>query len=213
MPRIPNTFYDIKYVLEWGLFGPYPDYFMRVKKKGKIVKEYFISPEENVWYTYESALTLWFFPRKKIEKIISKMHKGIKHTETIEDLKERRYFVEGLMSDNNVLYIDDRAVSEFERRMGAFYLYVPGFKDETIDSRDIVRNLRNHYGDTLTTASKEIHDYTTPELKRYMEETQEFEFEMRWTKAMYDKIDIYRKGEFREENLPIHYTFDYYTKD
>ena len=213
LPRIPNIFYDIKFVLEWGIFGPYPDYSLMVKKNGKVLKEFCIDIDNRVWVTDKSLLTTWLFPRKKIEKIISKMHKGIRHTETIENLSERRHFIERLMSDNNVLYIDDRAEYEFKRRMGAFYLYVPGSKDEKIDSRDIVRNLRNHYGDTLTTASKEIHDYTGPELKRYIEETQEFEYEMRWTKAMYDKIDIYRKGEFREENLPIHHTFDYYTKD
>ena len=61
--------------------------------------------------------------------------------------------------------------------------------------------------------SKEIHNYSYPKRKRYIEETQEIEFEMRWTKEMYDKIDIYRKSDFREDNYPIHYTFDYYTKE
>ena len=213
MPKIPNVVYDIKYVLEWGIFGPYPDYFLRVKKNGKVAKEIFISPEENIWYTNESVLTLWFIPRKKIEEIISRMHKGIKHTVTIENAKERRQFIEGLRADNNVLYIDKRTESAFELYMGSFYLYVPGSKDEKIDSREIVQKLREHYGDTVNTLNKEIHNYTYPELKRYIEETQEFELEMRWTKEMYDKLDIYRKSEFKEENGPIHHTFDYYTKD
>lgn len=215
LPKIPNVAYNTKYMLTSGLFNehPYSDYTIYVRKNRKITKEYHIDIDNRVWITNKSFLTTWLFPKKNIEKIISKMHKGIKHTETIENLSERRYFIERLMSDNNVLYIDDRAESEFKRHMGSFYLYVPGLKDETIDYRDIIRNLRNHYGDTLTTASKKIHDYTTPELKRYIEETQEFEFEMHWTKAMYDKIDIYRKGEFKEENLPIHHTFDYYTKE
>ena len=34
---------------------------------------------------------------------------------------------------------------------------------------------------------------------------------MRWTKEMYDKLDIYRKGEFREDNY--YKTVEYYTKD
>ena len=215
LPKIPNVAYNTKYMLTSGLFNehPYADYTLYVKKNRKITKEYHIDIDNRVWITNKSFLTTWFFPRKNIEKIISKMHKGIKHTETIENLSERRHFIERLMSDNNVLYIDDRAEYEFKRRMGAFYLYVPGSKDEKIDSEELVENLSEHYGDGRTTLSKAIHDYTGPELKRYIEETQEFEYEMRWTKAMYDKIDIYRKGEFREENLPIHHTFEYYTKD
>ncbi|MBR4790555.1 MAG: hypothetical protein IK024_06655 [Treponema sp.] len=215
LPKIPNVAYNTKYMLTFGLFNEHPsaDYTLYVKKNNKITKEYYIDIDNRVWITNKSFLTTWFFPRKNIEKIISKMHKGIKHTETIENLSERRHFIERLMSDNNVLYIDKRAEYEFKRHMGSFYIYVPSSEDENIDSREIVDNLREHYGDTKRTVSKEIHNYTTPKLKRYIEETQEFEYEMRWTKAMYDKIDIYRKGEFREENLPIHHTFDYYTKD
>ena len=215
LPKIPNVAYNTKYMLTFGLFNehPYSDYTIYVRKNNKITKEYYIDIDNRVWITNKSFLTTWFFPRKNIEKIISKMHKGIRHTETIENLSERRHFIERLMSDNNVLYIDKRAEYEFKRRMGAFYLYVPSSEDGNIDSREIVDNLREHYGDTKLTVSKEIHDYTTPKLKRYIEETQEFEFEMSWTKEMYDKLDIYRKSEFREENYKTHQTFDYYTKD
>ena len=211
LPKIPNVVYDIKHVLEWGLFGPYPKYFMQVKKNGKVTKEVFISTEEYVWYTDKSVLTVWIFPKKNIEKIISKMHKGIKHTETIEDLTERRQFIEGLRADDNVLYIDLRR--DFDLRMGSFYIYVPSSEDENIDSREIEDNLREHYGDTVKTRNKAIHNYSFPKRTRYIEETQEIEFEMRWTKEMYDKIDIYRKSEFREENYKTHQTFDYYTKE
>lgn len=211
LPKNPNVVYDIKYVLEWGIFGPYSDYTIYVRKNNKITKEYYIDIDNCVWITNKSFLTTWFFPRKNIEKIISKMHKGIRHTETIENLSERRHFIERLMSDNNVLYIDLRR--DFDFRMGSFYIYVPASEDETIDSRGIVDNLREHYGDRRNTLSKEIHNYSYPKRKRYIEETQEIEFEMRWTKEMYDKLDIYRKSEFREENYKTHQTFDYYTKD
>ena len=213
LPRIPNVVYDVKYGLTSGLFNehPYADYTLYVKKNRKITKEYHIDIDNRVWITNKSFLTTWFFPRKNIEKIIAKMHKGIKHTETIEDLTERRQFIEGLRADDNVLYIYLRR--DFDLRMGSFYIYVPSSEDGNIDSREIVDNLREHYGDTKRTLSKEIHNYTTPKLKRYIEETQEIEFEMSWTKEMYDKLDIYRKSEFREENYKTHQTFDYYTKD
>ena len=215
LPRIPNVVYDVKYGLTSGLFNehPYADYTLYVKKNRKITKEYQIDIDNRVWITNKSFLTTWFFPRKKIEKIISKMHKGIKHTVTIENAKERRQFIEELRADDNVLYIDKRAESAFERYSGSFYLYVPGSKDEKIDSREIVQKLREHYGDTVYTLNKDIHNYTDPVLKRYIEETQEFEYEMRWTKDMYDKLDIYRKSEFEEDNGPVLQTFKYYTKD
>ena len=213
LPKIPNVAYNTKYMLTFGLFNehPYADYTLYVKKNRKIIKEYHIDIDNRVWITNKSFLTTWFFPRKNIEKIISKMHKGIKHTETIEDPLERRRFIEVLRTDDNVLYIDLQG--DFDLSMGSFYIYVPSSEDETIDSREIVDNLREHYGDRRNTLSKEIHNYSYPKRKRYIEETQEIEFEMRWTKEMYDKVDIYRKSEFREENYKTHQTFDYYTKD
>ena len=219
LPKIPNVVYDVKYGLTSGLFNehPYADYTLYVKKNRKITKEYHIDIDNRVWITNKSFLTTWFFPRKNIEKIISKMHKGIKHTETIEDPLERRKFIEGLRADDNVLYIDKRAESAFELYSGSFYFYVPGSKDEIKDSREISRevldNLHEHYGDTKNTFSKSIHHYTDPKLTRYIEENQEYEFKMRWTKEMYDKLDIYRKSDFKEDNGPVLQTFKYYTKD
>ena len=213
LPKIVNIGYDVKVGLGTIFLGnihPYSEYCLYVYKNGEIDKEISISKKNSVWYTKKS-LTYWLFPKKNIEKIIAKMHKGIKHTETIEDLTERRQFIEGLRADDNVLYIDLRR--DFDLRMGSFYIYVPASEDETIDSRKIVDNLREHYGDRRNTLSKEIHNYSYPKRKRYIEETQEIEFEMRWTKEMYDKLDIYRKSEFREENYKTHQTFDYYTKD
>ena len=213
LPKNPNVAYNTKYMLTSGLFNehPYADYTLYVKKNRKITKEYHIDIDNRVWITNKSFLTTWFFPRKNIEKIIAKMHKGIKHTETIEDLTERRQFIEGLRADDNVLYIHLRR--DFDLRMGSFYIYVPASEDENIDSREIVDNLREHYGDRRNTLSKEIHNYSNPKRTRYIKETQEIEFEMSWTKEMYDKLDIYRKSEFREENYKTHQTFDYYTKD
>ena len=216
LPKIPNVAYNTKYgFLNLLLLNehPYADYTLYVKKNRKITKEYHIDIDNRVWITNKSFLTTWVFPRKNIDKIISKMHKAIKHTVTIEETKERRHFIEGLRADDNVLYIDKRAESAFELYMGSFYLYVPGSKNEKIDSREIVQKLREHYGDTKSTLGKEIHNYTDPVLKRYIEETQEYEYEMRWTKEMYDKLDIYRKSEFEEENGPVLQTFIYYTKD
>lgn len=213
LPKNPNVAYDIKYMLTSGLFNehPYADYTLYVRKNNKITKEYYIDIDNRVWITNESFLTTWFFPKKNIEKIIAKMHKGIKHTETIEDLTERRQFIEGLRADDNVLYIDLRR--DFDFRIGSFYIYVPASEDENIDSREIVDNLREHYGDRRNTLSKEIHNYSYPKRTRYIKETREIEFEMSWTKEMYDKLDIYRKSEFREENYKTHQTFDYYTKE
>ena len=217
LPRIPNIFYDIKFVLEWGIFGPYPDYSLMVKKNGKVLKEFCIDIDNRVWITNKSFLTTWVFPRKNIEKIIAKMHKGIKHTETIEGALEQRKFIEELRADENVLYIDKQTEGNYDRWSGSFYFYVPGSKDEIINSREFSRevldNLHEHYGDTKNTFSKSIHHYTDPKLTRYIEETQEFEFEMRWTKEMYDKVDIYRKSEFSSESPALHDTIEYFTKD
>ncbi|MCR5318673.1 MAG: hypothetical protein K6E22_10640 [Treponema sp.] len=213
LPKIPNVDYNTKYMLTSGLFNehPYSDYTLYVKKNRKITKEYHIDIDNRVWITNKSFLTTWFFPRKNIEKIISKMHKGVKHTPTIKDVSERRRFIEGLREDDNVLYININ-MEDFDRRNGSFYIYVPGSKDKKIDSREIVDNLREHYGDTKITLGKEIHYYSISKAKRYIEETQEFEFEMRWTKEMYDKLDIYRKSEFEDDNYEASQTFDYYTK-
>ena len=188
----------------------YYSYFLYLKKGNSIQKEIFISTDSHVW-AHKGAFMNYHFSKKNIEKIIAKMHKGIKHTETIEDLTERRQFIEGLRADDNVLYIDLRR--DFDFRIGSFYIYVPASEDENIDSREIVDNLREHYGDRRNTLSKEIHNYSYPKRTQYIKETQEIEFEMSWTKEMYDKLDIYRKSEFREENYKTHQTFDYYTKE
>ncbi len=185
-------------------------YFLYLKKGTSIQKEIFINTNSHVW-TYKDAFMNYHFSKKNIEKIISKMHKGIKHTETIEDPLERRQFIEGLRTDDNVLYIDLQG--DFDLRMGSFYIYVPSSEDENIDSREIEDNLREHYGDTVKTRNKAIHNYSFPKRKRYIEETQEIEFEMRWTKEMYDKLDIYRKSEFKDDNYKGQQTFEYYTKD
>ncbi len=219
LPKIPNVAYNTKYMLTSGLFNehPYADYTLYVKKNRKITKEYHIDIDNRVWITNKSFLTTWFFPRKNIEKIISKMHKGVKHTVIISDVSEQRRFIEELRADDNVLYIDPNTEMMFDLYMGSFYLYVPGSKDEIINSREIssevLDNLREHYGDTKNTIGKAIHNYTHPELTRYIEETQEYEFKMRWTKEMYDKIDIYRKSEFSSESQALHDIIEYYTKD
>ena len=95
LPKNPNVAYDIKYMLTSGLFNehPYADYTLYVKKNRKITKEYHIDIDNRVWITNKSFLTTWFFPRKNIEKIISKMHKGVKHTVIISDVSEQRQFI------------------------------------------------------------------------------------------------------------------------
>ena len=213
LPKFPNIVYDIIYAASWGTNRPDSEYWMYIKKSGKVQKEIDISPKDLTWHTHDSFLTLWVFPRKNIKKIISKMHKGVKHTPTIIGALEQRQFIEELRADDNVIYIDRWAEKNFDDWSGSFYLYVPGYKDEKINSREIVDNLSEHYGDTKTTLGKAIHNYSDPELKRYIEETQEYEFKMRWTKEMYDKVDIYRKSEFRSESPALHDTIEYYTKD
>ena len=214
LPKIPNLAYNTKYMLTFGLFNehPYADYTIYVRKNNKITKEYYIDIDNRVWITNKSFLTTWFFPRKNIEKIISKMHKGVKHTVIISVVSEQRRFIEELRANDNVLYIDPNTEMMFDLYMGSFYLYVPGSKDKKIDSREIVDNLREHYGDTKITLGKEIHNYAISRPKRYIEETQEYEFKMRWTKEMYDKIDIYRKSEFSSESQALHDIIEYYTK-
>ena len=217
LPKVPNIVYDIIYSASWGTNRPDSEYWMYIKKSGKVQKEIDISPKDLTWHTHHSFLTLWVFPRKNIKKIISKMHKGVKHTSTIEGALEQRKFIEELRADENVIYIDRRAEKNFDTWMGSFYFYVPGSKDEIINSREFSRevldNLHEHYGDTKNTIGKAIHNYTSPELTRYIEETQEYEFKMRWTKEMYDKLDIYRKSEFSSESPALHDTIEYFTKD
>ena len=217
LPKFPNIVYDFIYAASWGTNRPDSEYWMYIKKSGKVQKEIEISPKDLTWHTHDSFLTLWVFPRKNINKIISKMYKGVKHTSTIEGALEQRKFIEELRADENVIYIDRRAEKNFDTWMGSFYFYVPGSKDEIKDSREISRevldNLHEHYGDTKNTVSKAIHNYTDPKLTRYIEETQEYEFKMRWTKEMYDKVDIYRKSEFRAESPALHDIIEYYTKD
>lgn len=188
----------------------YYSYSMYLKNNVSIQKEILISTDNHVW-TYKDGFVLYYFSPKNIEKIISKMYKGIKHTETIEDPLERRKYIEGLRADDNVLYINLQG--DFDLRMGSFCIYVPASKDENIDSREIEDNLREHYGDTVKTRNKAIHNYSFPKRTRYIEETQEIEFEMRWTKEMYDKLDIYRKSEFSDDNYKGQQIFEYYTKD
>ena len=217
LPKFPNIVYDFIYAASWGTNRPDSEYWMYIKKSGKVQKAIDISPTDLTWHNQHSFLTLWVFPRKNINKIISKMHKGIRHTETIEGALEQRKFIEELRADENVIYIDRRAEKNFDIWMGSFYFYVPGSKDEIKDSREISRevldNLHEHYGDTKNTVSKAIHNYTDPKLTRYIEETQEYEFTMRWTKEMYDKLDIYRKSEFKSESPALHDTIEYFTKD
>ncbi len=140
------------------------------------------------------------------------MHKGVKHTKTIKNAKERRQFIENLREDDYVLYINLHSWGDFDLQMGSFYIYVPGSKEQKIDTEEVYKNLQKHYGKG---PFREIHNYSISISRSmgYIEETREYEFEMRWTKEMYDKIDIYRKSEFEDDNYKAQQTFEYYTKN
>ena len=47
-------------------------------------------------------------------------------------------------------------------------------------------------------------DFVVYRPKWYLEESQEAELEVRGTKELYDKIDMYRKGEFRTTTITRH---------
>lgn len=212
-PKTKNIGYDIKQGLKTIALmneNPYADYTLYIKHDEKVTKVIHIDLDNEVWYTDK---TQCLFPKENIDKIISKMNKGIKHTKTIKNAKERRQFIENLRKDDNAIYINLHSWADFDLQMGSFYIYVPGSKEQKIDSEAVLNNLRKHYGDTKNTLTKDIHNYSISRPKRYIEETHEYEFEMRWTKEMYDKIDIYRKSEFKDDNYEAQQTFEYYTKD
>ncbi|MBQ1590594.1 MAG: hypothetical protein II077_00940, partial [Treponema sp.] len=186
-------------------------HFMYLINDSNIEKEIDISLEDKIW-DYKDGFEYHYFPPENMEKIISKMHKGIKKIETFEDPEKRRQFVEQLRSDSNVLYI--KLEPDFEIVMGEFKIYVPAFKNGMVNQDEVEKKLTLLYGETqrfLWKKEKILNNFAISRPKRYIEETQEAELEIHGTKELYDKIDIYRKGEFSEDNY--YKTVDYYTKD
>lgn len=185
--------------------------FMYLINDSGIKKEIAISVEDNIW-DYKDKSEYHYFPSENMEKIISKMHKGIKKIENFEKPNERRQFVEKLRSDSDVLYI--KLEPDFEIVMGEFKIYVPASKSEKVNEVEVEKKLTLLYGETqrfLWKKEKILNNFAISRPKRYIEETQEAELEIHGTKELYDKIDIYRKGEFREDNY--YKTVEYYTKD
>ena len=127
-PKTKNIGYDIKQGLKTIALmneNPYADYTLYIKHDEKVTKVIHIDLDNEVWYTDK---TQCLFPKENIDKIISKMNKGIKHTKTIKNAKERRQFIENLRKDDNAIYINLHSWADFDLQMGSFYIYVPGSK-------------------------------------------------------------------------------------
>ncbi|MBO4385489.1 MAG: hypothetical protein J5817_00555 [Treponema sp.] len=185
-------------------------HFLFLKDASSVVKEIDISPEDCIW-DYEDGFEYYYFPPENMEKILSKMHRGVKNTETFEGQAERRRFVEGLRKDGNVLYI--KLEPGFDIVTGTFEIYVPASKGESVDPNEVERELTQLYGDTqslLWKKEKILNDFAISRPKRYIEETQEAVFEISGRKDFYEKIDKYRKSGFREDNY--YKSVEYYTK-
>ena len=178
--------------------------FMYLINDSGIKKEIAISVEDNIW-DYKDKSEYHYFPSENMEKIISKMHKGIKKIENLEKQNERRQFVEKLRSDDDVLYIN--LGPDFDIIMGVCILYIPASKDEKVNLNEVERHLTSLYGN----GKKLLDNFSLSSFnQKYIEETKEAEITLRCSKELYDKINVYRKGNFIEDNY--YKTVEYYTK-
>lgn len=185
--------------------------FMYLINDSGIKTEIAISVEDNIW-DYKDKSDYHYFPSENMEKIISKMHKGIKKTENFEKPNERRQFVEKLRSDSDVLYI--KLEPDFDIIMGECKLYVPTSKGEKVDTVEVEKKLTSLYGETqrfLWKNEKILNNFSLSSFnQQFIEETNEAEITLRCSKELYDKINVYRKGDFIEDNY--YKMVEYYTK-
>lgn len=186
-------------------------HFMYLINDSNIEKEIDISLEDKIW-DYKDGFEYHYFPPENMEKIISKLHKGIKKIETFEDPEKRRQFVEQLRSDSNVLYI--KLEPDFDIIMGECKLYVPASKGEKVNTVEVEKKLTSLYGETqrfLWKNEKILNNFSLSSFnQQFIEETNEAEITLRCSKELYDKINVYRKGDFIEDNY--YKMVEYYTK-
>ncbi|MBP5438418.1 MAG: hypothetical protein J6Y30_10610 [Treponema sp.] len=213
LPKTLNVKYSTKLRLKKLILlnvRAHHSHFLYLTNDSGIKKEIDISVEDNIW-DYKDGFEYHYFPSEGIEKIISKMNKGIKNIATFEKANERRQFVEKLRADSKVLYM--KLEPDFDIIMGTFKIYVPAANQEAISQIEVEKNLTSLYGEAqrfFWKKEKILNNFAISQPRRYIEESQEAELEIRGTKELYDKIDIYRKGEFIEDNY--YKTVEYYTK-
>ena len=194
--RIPDF---IAFIRDFETFVYTDIVYLFNKKEFEILEEYKINIDDKAWGP--GAI---FFP-KNLDKMISLLHKAVKHEDEIVNQNERRQFIEQLKSDENVVFIQKDI--NLMRQDGYFKIYVPASSKEEMTSRrigEIQRELGDLYGYEAVFAIDLLP-------LNFLPEEQVAELTVHGPIAFYEKIEKYRKSEFKEANW--YKSVVYYTKE